>query len=128
MAYIKKTWSLDTFHKGDTAFISGLNHIEAGVDQSAEKTHIGFINISTDWSGSAATTYTQTIVVTGAAITENSKVDMQATATLVNQMNADSCKALYIENDAGVLTLHAVGSPLTVAQSNVQVSVSEVAQ
>lgn len=88
---------------------------------------VGTINISASWQGSTSP-YSQTIVVSGATITANSKVDIQADNDLISQMIADNCNALYITNNNGTLTLYAIGAALSAAVSGVQVTVTEVSE
>ena len=85
---------------------------------SDAKIHRGTINIGSSWSGSGP--WTQTVTVSGATITSNTKVDLQVDATLAASMVNNACTALFITNSSGTLTLTAVtGKPA--AQNNVQV-------
>lgn len=83
----------------------------------------GTVTLGTTWSGSGP--YTQTVTVTGATPTSNSKVDIQPDATALAQMEEDGITALYIENNAGTLTAYAVGGTLS-ASVTVQVTLTEV--
>ena len=76
-----------------------------------------------NWAGSGP--YTQTVTVSGASVTANSKVDIQPDATAVQQMVDDGVSALYIVNNNTILTAYAVGAALTV-DITVQVTVTEV--
>lgn len=76
-----------------------------------------------NWTGSGP--YTQTVTVTGATVTADSKVDIQPDATAIQQMISDDVFALFIENNSGVLTAYAIGAALTV-NVTVQVTVMEV--
>jgi len=38
--YIKKEWTLDTFHKGDKEFLNGLNHMEQGIADAGSGTGV----------------------------------------------------------------------------------------
>ena len=83
------------------------------------KVHKSTINIGSSWSGSGP--WTQTVTVSGATITSNTKVDLQVDATLAASMVSNGCTALFITNNSGTLTLTAVtGKPA--AQDNVQVT------
>lgn len=76
-----------------------------------------------NWTGSGP--YTQTVTVSGAAVTANSKVDLQADAAAVQQMVDDGVSAVYIVNNSAVLTAYAVGAALT-ANVTLQATVTEV--
>lgn len=71
------------------------------------------------WSGSDP--YTQTITISGATITSNTKVDIQADSTALTQLISDGVSALYIVNNSGTLTLYAIGAATT-ADITVQVT------
>ena len=92
-------------------------------DVIADLFKLGYVTLGTTWSGSGP--YTQTVTVTGATPTSNSKVDIQPDATALAQMEADGITALYIENNAGTLTAYAVGGTLS-ASVTVQVTLTEV--
>ena len=76
-----------------------------------------------NWTGSGP--FTQTVMVTGATITANSKVDIQPDVTVIQQMIDDGAAALYIANNSGTLTAYAVGAALSV-DVTAQVTVTEV--
>ena len=63
---------------------------------------------SSSWSGSGP--YTQTVTISGATITANTKVDLQPDATALAQLISDGVTALYIENNNGTLTAYAIGA------------------
>ena len=79
--------------------------------------------IAANWTGNGP--YTQTVTVSGAAVTANSKVDLQPDAAAVQQMLDDGVSALYIANNSTVLTAYAVGAALT-ADVTLQATVTEV--
>lgn len=83
----------------------------------------GSISLSTSWSGSGP--YTQTVTVSGATVTNKSKVDLQPDSSAIEQMLDDGCLALYIVNNNGTLTAYAVGAATTAAMT-VQCSLTEV--
>ena len=83
------------------------------------------ITTTTSWT-TQTDDYTQTVTVSGATVTANSKVDLQPDTTALTQMLSDGCTALYVENNAGTLTLHALGTAPTVALT-IQCTVTEVA-
>ena len=85
---------------------------------------IGTITTTTTWT-TQADDWTQTVTVTGATVTSNSKVDLQPDTTVLTQMLSDGCTALYVENNAGTLTLHALGAGTSVALT-IQATVTEV--
>ena len=74
------------------------------------------------WTGTGP--YTQTITITGATITANTKVDIQLDAAAINQLITNGVNALYIENNNGTLTLYSVGAATT-ANITVQVTYYE---
>lgn len=85
--------------------------------------HLGTVSLSNTWSGSGP--YTQTVTVTGVTITANSMVDIRPDATALQQMIDDGCAAIYIDNNNGTLTAHAIGAATTVALT-LSVAVTEV--
>lgn len=89
---------------------------------AAEPTQIGSISLSGSWSGSGP--YSQTVTVTGATVTANSKVDIQLTATQIANLIAVGVTGLLIENNSGTLTAWAVGA--SPSAMTVQVTVTEV--
>ena len=89
---------------------------------SSGKPSVGSITVSTTWTGSNP--YTQTVTVTGATVTAKSIVNLQPTAANISQMLTDSVSAMYVENNAGTLTLIAVGGQTT-AEMTVQCTVEE---
>jgi len=89
------------------------------------KPDLGTINLSATWTGSVSP-YTQTVTVSGATVTINSKVDIQPSDTVIAQLISDGCNALYISNNNGTLTAHAVGAKPSIAISNIQVCITEV--
>lgn len=85
-------------------------------------TQTGSISLSSSWSGSGP--YSQTVTVTGATVTANSKVDIQLTAAQISSLITAGVTGLVIENNAGTLTAWAVGSPISAM--TVQCTVEEV--
>lgn len=83
------------------------------------------ISLPLSWTGSGP--YTQTVSVTGGAVTGRSKVDLQPDAAAIQQLISDGVLALYVENNAGTLTACAVGAAPTAALT-VQCTVTEVAE
>lgn len=89
---------------------------------AAEPTQIGSISLSASWSGSGP--YSQTVTVTGATVTANSKVDIQLTAAQIASLISAGVTGLVIENNNGTLTAWAVGA--SPSAMTVQVTVTEV--
>ena len=89
---------------------------------AATPLQVGSIALSSSWSGSGP--YFQTVTVTGATVTENSKVDIQLTAAQIASLIADGVTGMVIENNAGTLTAWAVGA--SPSAMTVQVTVTEV--
>ena len=63
------------------------------------------VTLGTTWSGSDP--YTQTVTISGA--TAWSKVDLQPDDEVLAQLINDGVRAIWIENDDGVFTAHAIG-------------------
>ena len=89
---------------------------------AAKPTQIGSILLSSSWSGSGP--YSQTVTVTGAIVTADSKVDIQLTAAQIESLISAGVTGLVIENNAGTLTAWAVGAQT--GAMTVQVAVTEV--
>lgn len=84
---------------------------------------LGSILLSSTWSGSGP--YSQTVTVTGATVTANSKVDIQLTAAQIATLIAVGVTGLLIENNNGTLTAWAVGA--SPSAMTVQCTVEETA-
>lgn len=104
-----------------TTYVSTVN----GLAGAAVVNKIGTITIPASWSGSGP--YTRVVTVSGANITNNSKVDLQPDAATLQQLIADGVSALYIRNNNGTLTAYAIGAAPSV-QLAVQCMVTEVVQ
>ncbi len=83
----------------------------------------GTVSLSAVWSGEGP--YTQTVAVTGAVVTANSRVDLQPSAAQLAALAADGVTALVVENSGGALTAYALGAAPS-ASMTVQCSVVEV--
>ena len=92
---------------------------------AAEPTQLGSISLSSSWSGSGSGPYSQTVTVSGATVTANSKVDIQLTAAQIASLISAGVTGLVIENNNGTLTAYAVGA--APGAMSVQVTVMEVA-
>lgn len=90
---------------------------------AAEPTQVGSISLSSSWSGAGL--YSQTVTVTGATVTANSKVDIQLTAAQISSLISAGVTGLVIENNAGTLTAWAVGA--SPSAMTVQCTVEETA-
>ncbi|MBO5918760.1 MAG: hypothetical protein J6Q14_08350 [Oscillospiraceae bacterium] len=84
---------------------------------------VGSITMSGTWTGSASP-YSQTVTVTGATVTANSKVDLQLTAAQIASLISDGVTGMVIENNNGTLTAYAVGAAPS-AEMTVQCTVEE---
>ena len=89
---------------------------------AATPSQVGSISLSSSWSGSDP--YSQTVTVTGATVTANSKVDIQLTAAQIASLIAVGVTGMVIENNSGTLTAWAVGA--SPSAMTVQVTVTEV--
>ena len=94
--------------------------ISSAVTQSKPKK--ANVSLSSSWGGTEPD-FTQTVSVSGA--TANSKIDLQPDATVIGRMMEDGVSALYIVNNNGVCTAHAIGAAPT-APITVQITVEEV--
>lgn len=112
----------------DTRTVNGYtldDNISLDADDvgAAEPTRVGSISLSSSWSGSGP--YSQTVTVIGATVTANSKVDIQLTAAQIASLIAAGVTGLVIENNAGTLTIWAVGASPSAME--VQCTVEETA-
>lgn len=80
------------------------------------------ITLGTAWAGEDP--YTQTVTLSG--VDANDKVDLQPSAASLRQFIADGVRAIWIENDNGVLTAYCLGGHPTVEMS-LQCTVESVA-
>lgn len=83
---------------------------------------IGSIAMSAVWSGAGP--YSQTVTVSGAAVTANSKIDLQLTAAQISALVTNETTSLLIENNNGTLTAWATGTAPASAMT-VQCTVEE---
>ena len=93
----------------------------------AERPKIGDIRLlANNWTDSGSF-FTQSVTVSGhdLSITNNSKVDILPTATLISQMVDDSCTAIFVKNENSVLTAYAIGNKVS-GDWTVPVCVTEV--
>ena len=111
----------DSAHTGNlissAAVAGGLAGKQSAIRQ-------GTVALSASWSGAGP--YTQSVTVTGAAVTAHSRIDLQPTAAQLAALIADGVQALTVENDNGALTAWALGAAASAAMT-VACSVTEVA-
>lgn len=74
------------------------------------------------WTGSGP--YSQTITIPDAVITSDTKVDIQPSAAVINQLISDGVTGMFFYNNSGTLTVYAVGASPT-ADLSVQVTYYE---
>ena len=115
----------DHVHPTDTSRasatdVSNLQTTVGGITPKTASLTIAYAN----WSGSDP--YTQTITISGATITSNTKVDLQMDATALAQLISDGVSAMFVSNTSGTLTLYAIGAATT-ANITVQVTYYETA-
>lgn len=80
------------------------------------------ISLSSTWSGSDP--YYQTVTVSGATVTANSKVDLQPSETQLATLINSGVTSLLIKNNNGTLTAYALGAKPS--SMTVQCTVTEV--
>jgi len=85
---------------------------------------LGSISTTTTWT-QQTDDWTQAVTITGATVTSNSKVSLQPDTPAIKQLIFDGVSAMFIENNAGALTAHAIGAAPTVALT-IQCTVTEV--
>lgn len=95
----------------------------SGSGGGGSKVKLGSITLSTTWTGSVSP-YTQIVTVSGATVTENSKVDLQFTSDQLHNLVADGVLELALNNEDGVLTVYCEGQKPT-SQMVIQCTVTE---
>ncbi len=111
----------DTITVGTNVAVAAL-----GDDVAAQKVKVGSITLSATWTG-AASPYSQTVTVTGPAVTAGSRVEIQPSPAQISTLISAGTQALTIVNNSGTLTAYAVGTPPSAAMT-IQVTVTEVGQ
>lgn len=108
----------------DRAYLAdNVANLAEAVAAKANPPAVGSVTLSDTWTGSASP-YSQTVTVTGATVTANSRVDLQPTAAQIASLISDGVTGLVIENNNGTLTAYAVGAETT-AEMTVQCTVEE---
>lgn len=99
--------------------------ILCGADMSGFESgvQLGTVELTASWTYEAPYYY-QTVTVTGAEISERSKVDLQPTAEQIAALGSAGVIGLMIENDDGTLTAYAIGAQT--GAMTVQCTVTEV--
>lgn len=75
----------------------------------------GTVTLGTSWSGTGP--YSQTVSISGAAVTAKSKIDLTPTAAQLETLAADGVLSLTIENNGGTLTAWVVGTQPSAAMT-----------
>lgn len=108
----------------DRAYLAhDVANLAEAVAAKANPPVVGSITLSDTWTGTASP-HSQTVTVTGATVTANSKVDLQPTAAQIESLISDGVTGLVIENNNGTLTAYAVGAATT-AEMTLQCTVEE---
>jgi len=118
----------DTGHTHDERYYTEAETdaaIAAAVGGCGKKVLAASVAIPASWTDSGSGWYTATPTVTGAAVSTDSKIDLQPDAAALISLRSDDVAALYIENNAGVLTAYAVGGAPASALT-MQCTVTEV--
>lgn len=84
-----------------------------GDDVAAQKLRVGSIELSASWTG-AASPYSQTVTVTGTAVTAKSLVTLWPTPVQISSLITGGT-TLTAENNNGTVTVYAVGNAPAVA-------------
>ena len=102
----------------------GTKASQTTVDGIEQK--VGSVTLSKTWTNSNSGYYTQTVTISGATITANTKVDVQPDETVLVQMATNGTSALFIKNNNSTLTAYAIGEkPNPSASITVQVTYYE---
>lgn len=118
-------------HKADTNNPHQVTKAQAGLGNVANVLQysaanppkvLGSISLAAAWSGSGP--YYQTVTVSGATVTANSKIDLQLTAAQISALITNETTSLLIENNNGTLTAWATGAAPSAAMT-VQCTVEE---
>ena len=95
-----------------------------GTESAAGGGVIATITIPLAWNDSGNGYHTATPTITGAAVSSNSKITLQPTASMQLQLRSSGVESLYVENNSGTMTAYAVGNAPTTALS-MQCTVAE---
>lgn len=105
--------SLETYalaKKYTEAYVA--QHGGGGESGEVTPSTVGSITIGSGWVGDSSP-YTQSVSASGYIVSPNTCVDLVANDEAVAQMIADGVSQIYISNDEGVLTAHAIGGKTT---------------
>lgn len=111
--------AVDNIARGMAASAQGGG---GGGGGGSAKVSVGTITVGTTWSGNDP--YSQTVTVTGVSTDAKSIVDLQPTASQLSSLMTDGVEAILVENNAGTLTLYALGGTPS-AEMNLQCIVME---
>lgn len=90
----------------DVDVINGnYDTIDTTLYAKQDKISKGTVTLSTSWTGNDP--YSQVITISGS--TQYSKIDLQPSAAVIEEMINDGVIAIWVENDNGVLTAYALG-------------------
>ncbi|MBQ7465537.1 MAG: hypothetical protein IJS55_03330 [Oscillospiraceae bacterium] len=102
-----------------------LDSLQEQMDGKQPVVQLGNVVFGTTWSESSGV-YTQSVTVTGATVTANSKIDLQLFALQRQVMQGWGVTALWVENNSGTLTAYALGAQPQEG-GTIQCTVTEVA-
>ena len=105
-----------TADPGDDNYFARRDHVHPSDTTKADKTNLPVqlsdITLNTSWTTVTADQhYTKSVTISGG--TAKSKIDLCATYATILQMDDDGTLAVYIENNSGTFTAHAVGAKPT---------------
>lgn len=123
MPIVNNAYSAPTWANGASPAINATELQAMSDTIEGNQNRLYSVTLSTTWSGNGP--YTQTVTITGATVTANTKVDLQPDATALQQMLDDGTTALYIVNNNGTLTAYALSAAPTAALT-IQVTLTEV--
>lgn len=75
------------------------------------------MSIPLNWSRNSGGYWTEIVTVSGATITEHSKVDLQPSTAQINSLKAAGVGTMHVYNPNGTLYLYVSGNPPTAAMT-----------